>query len=128
MDHNDFVFIKGADGKMYGGGYCIDNILMKTGGSPIITLNNNQSGGGGINEDDQFANIFKSYAVPSFLFSFPYRGGSTNLRGDEDKTELLEDELHKKLVDLVTEKNIKGGKKTRKTKLKISKSKSKKNI
>ena len=123
MDHNDFVFSKGGDGKIYGGGFCIDNILNKSGGSPLITLNNFQSGGGGGNIEN-FSDIFKNYAVPSGLFSFPYKsGGSGSRNKDNDDDEIVNDDLYKKLLDLVNEKNIKsGGKKTRKARIKINKS------
>ena len=131
MDHNDFVFSKGGDGKIYGGGFCIDNILSKSGGgSPLITLNDttdydNQTGGGNSNKIEQFSDIFKNYAIPSGLFSFPYKSrscSSINNRNCEDDT--INDELYSKLLDLVNEKNIKGGgKKTRRTKIKINKSK-----
>jgi len=122
MDHNDFVFSKGGDGKIYGGGFCIDNILNKSGGSPLITLNNFQSGGGGDNIE-QFSDIFKNYAVPSGLFSFPYKsGGSSSRNKDNDDDEIVNDDLYNKLLDLVNEKNIKsGGKKTRKARIKINK-------
>jgi hypothetical protein len=137
MDHNDFVFSKGGDGKIYGGGFCIDNILSKSGGgSPLITLNNNddindinnnQIGGGNSSKIEQFSDIFKNYAVPSGLFSFPYKSrgfSSINNRANDDNDDLINDELYSKLLDLVNEKNIKGGgKKTRRTKIKINKSK-----
>ncbi len=143
MDHNDFVFSKGGDGKIYGGGFCIDNILNKSGGgSPLITLNdindindindtnNTQIGGSNSNKIEQFSDIFKNYAVPSGLFSFPYKSkgfSSINNRNDNDNdndNDLINDELYSKLLDLVNEKNIKrGGKKTRRIKIKINKSK-----
>ena len=124
MDHNDFVFSKGEDGKIYGGGFCIENILNKSSGSPLITLNNSQSGGGGGNIE-QFSDIFKNYAVPSGLFSFPYKsGGSTSSRNNNDNDdEIVNDDLYNILLDIVNEKNIKGnGRKTRKSKIKINKS------
>jgi len=125
MDHNDFVFSRGGDGKIYGGGFSVENILNKFGGgSPLVTLNynennenNNQTGGG--SKIEQFSDIFKNYAVPTGLFSFPYKSfSSTNNRNCEDDT--INDELYSKLLNLVNEKNIKGvGKKTRRTKIKI---------
>ena len=124
MDHNDFVFSKGGDGKIYGGGFCIDNILNKSGGSPLITLNNFQSGGGDSNIE-HFSDIFKNYAVPSGLFSFPYKSGGSGSgsRNKDNDDEIVNDDLYKKLLDLVNEKNIKScGKKTRKARIKINKS------
>ena len=129
MDHDDFVFIQGADGKMHGGGYGIENILTKTKSSPIMSFN--QLGGGGSDSNDNFSSILKNYAVPSFLFSFPYKNNSVHNRDntDPDSVDLFNDDLYKKLVDIVSEQNIKkGGKKTRRTKIKISNTKSKKNI
>jgi hypothetical protein len=130
MDHDDFVFIQGADGKMHGGGYGIENILTKTKSSPIMSFNQ-LGGGGGSDSNDNFSSILKNYAVPSFLFSFPYKNNSVHNRDntDPDSVDLFNDDLYKKLVDIVSEQNIKkGGKKTRRTKIKISNTKSKKNI
>jgi hypothetical protein len=134
MDHNDFVFSRGGDGQIYGGGFSVGNILDKFGGrSPLVTLNGdnnndeNQSGGGnqngGGNKVEQFSDIFKNYVVPTGIFSFPYKScNSTNNRDCND--DVINDDLYNKLLDLVKEKNIKGaGKKTRRTKIKINKSK-----
>ena len=126
MDHNDFVFSRGGDGQIYGGGFSVGNILDKFGGiSPLVTLNDkndeNQSGGG--NKVEQFSDIFKNYVVPTGIFSFPYKScnSTTNRECDDD---VINDDLYNKLLDLVKEKNIKGaGKKTRRTKIKINKSK-----
>ena len=125
MDHNDFVFSKGEDGKIYGGGFCIDNILNKSGGSPLITLNNFQSGGG-CDNIEHFSDIFKNYAVPSGLFSFPYKSGGSGSRNKDkyNDDEIVNDDLYNKLLDLVNEKNINGNrKKTRKARIKINKTK-----
>lgn len=129
MDHNDFVFSRGEDGQIYGGGFSVGNILDKFGGrSPLVTLNGNnndenQTGGGGGNKIEQFSDIFKNYVVPTGIFSFPYKScNSANNR--ECKDDVINDDLYNKLLDLVKEKNIKGvGKKTRRTKIKINKSK-----
>lgn len=127
---NDYVFYKGENGQMHGGGFCIENILNKMGGGQqIITLNDSQSGGGSSknnnNDESQFSDIFKNYAVPSGLFSFPYKNSrSLNRVNDDNDNNIINDDLYKKLLDLVSEKNIKGiGKKTRRVKIKISKSK-----
>ena len=76
--NNDYVFYKGEDGKMYGGGFCVEDILNKIGGAnKLFTLNESQSGGSNNNNNnnniEQFSDIFKSYVVPSGLFSFPYK-------------------------------------------------------
>jgi hypothetical protein len=131
--NNDYVFYKGEDGKMYGGGFCIENILNKMGGGQqLITLNESQYGGGSNNNNNnnnecnkelQFSDIFKSYAVPSGLFSFPYKN-LQSLNKVVDTDDIINDDLYKKLLDLVSEKNIKGvGKKTRRVKIKIIKGK-----
>ena len=130
MDHNDFVFSRGGDGQIYGGGFSVGNILDKFGGgSPLVTLNgddnndNNVSQTGGGKKPEQFSDIFKNYVVPTGLFSFPYKSfSSTNNRNCEN--DVINDDLYSKLMDLVKEKNIKGvGKKTRRNKIKINKSK-----
>jgi hypothetical protein len=127
MDHNDFVFSRGGDGQIYGGGFSVGNILDKFGGgSPLVTLNyneNNENQTGGSNKTEQFSDIFNNYVVPTGLFSLPYKScSSTNNRDCEN--DVINDDLYSKLMDLVKEKNIKkGGKKTRRTKIKINKSK-----
>jgi hypothetical protein len=126
MDYNDFVLSRGDNGQIYGGGFSVGNILDKFGGgSPLVTLNyndnENQTGGG--SKVEQFSDIFKNYVVPTGLFSVPYKScSSTNNRDCEN--DIINDDLYSKLLDLVKEKNIKGaGKKTRRTKIKINKSK-----
>ena len=132
MDYNDFVFSRGSDGQIYGGGFSVGNILDKFGGgSPLVTLNyndNNDNNDNNVNQTggskiEQFSDIFKNYVVPTGLFSVPYKSCSfTNNRDCEN--DIINDDLYTKLLDLVKEKNIKGpGKKTRRTKIKINKSK-----
>ena len=126
--NNDYVFYKGEDGKMYGGGFCVENILNKIGGAnKLFTLNESQSGGSN-NNIEQFSDIFKSYVVPSGLFSFPYKNlNSLNRIVDDNNNSddnIINDDLYNKLLDLASEKNIKSiGKKTRRNKIKISKGK-----
>ncbi len=126
--NNNYVFYKGEDGKMYGGGFCVEDILNKIGGAnKIVTLNESQSGGSN-NNIEQFSDIFKSYVVPSGLFSFPYKNLNSLNRivddNDNSDDNIINDELYNKLLDLASEKNIKGiGKKTRRNKIKISKGK-----
>jgi hypothetical protein len=128
MDWNkNYVFYKGEDGKMYGGGFCVEDILNKIGGAnKLLTLNESQSGGSN-NNIEQFSDIFKSYVVPSGLFSFPYKNlNSLNRVVDDNDNDdnIINDDLYKKLLDLASEKNIKSiGKKTRRNKIKISKGK-----
>lgn len=126
--NNDYVFYKGEDGKMYGGGFCVEDILNKIGGAnKLFTLNESQSGGSN-NNIEQFSDIFKSYVVPSGLFSFPYKNlNSLNRIVDDNNNSddnIINDDLYNKLLDLASEKNIKSiGKKTRRNKIKISKGK-----
>ena len=128
MDYNDFVFSRGGDGQIYGGGFSVGNILDKFGGSsPLVTLNynddNNVNQTGGSKKPEQFSDIFKNYVVPTGLFSIPYKSSSSTNNRDYEN-DVINDDLYSKLLDLVKEKNIKGaGKKTRRTKIKINKSK-----
>ncbi len=134
--NNDYVFYKGEDGKMYGGGFCVEDILNKIGGAnKLVTLNESQFGGSNNNNNnnniEQFSDIFKSYVVPSGLFSFPYKNLNSlnrivddNDNNDNLDDNIINDELYNKLLDLASEKNIKSvGKKTRRNKIKISKGK-----
>jgi hypothetical protein len=100
IDGNDLVFYSGPDKQIYSGGFSVNSIMMKSGISPFTTLNNmNVQTGGNVSD------LFKDLVVPSWLVSQEYKatGGSKhNDQDSEDEDEIISDDLHDKLINLVT--------------------------
>ena len=126
LDGNDLVFYSDSNNEIYSGGFSINSIMMKGGISPFTTLNkmNGQTGG-------NVSDLFKDLVVPTWLVSQEYKatGGKkqNNKDSDEDsEDEIISDDLHDKLIDLVTvsDADIKSKKKqTRRFKNKAVKNK-----
>jgi hypothetical protein len=125
IDGDDLVFYSDSDNQIYSGGFNVNSIMMKAGISPFKTLNkiNTQTGGTG-----NVADVFKDLVVPSWLMSQDniFRGGKTKNDDDSEDDEVISDELHDKLLELVTvsDSEIKNRKKhTKRFKNKVSKNK-----
>jgi hypothetical protein len=126
LDGGDLVFYSDSNNDIYSGGFSINSIMMKGGISPFTTLNkmNGQTGG-------NVSDLFKDLVVPTWLVSQEYKstGGTkqNNKDSDEDsEDEIISDDLHDKLIDLVTvsDADIKSKKKqTRRFKNKAVKNK-----
>ena len=125
IDGSDLVFYTGSDNQIYSGGFNVNSIMMKTGISPFKTLNkiNTQTGG-------NVSDLFKDLVVPSWLMSQGniFNGGSKHTKNDDDSEddEIISDELHDKLLELVTisDTEIKNRKKhTKRFKNKVTKNK-----
>jgi hypothetical protein len=126
LDGDDLVFYSDSNNEIYSGGFSINSIMMKGGISPFTTLNkmNGQTGG-------NVSDLFKDLVVPTWLVSQEYKatGGKkqNNKDSDEDsEDEIISDDLHDKLIDLVTvsDADIKSKKKqTRRFKNKAVKNK-----
>ena len=128
IDGNDLVFYSGDDRQIYSGGFSVNSVMMKSGISPFSTLNkiNGQTGG-------NVSDLFKDLVVPSWLISHENKfvGGKNrdNVYSDDDDdsdNEIISDDLHDKLIDLVTvsDAEIKNRKKhTKRFKNKIVKNK-----
>jgi hypothetical protein len=117
IDGQDMVF-NNDDNNIHTGGFSVNSILMKGGFSPIITLNGdkNQNQTGGY---QNVSDIFNSLVVPNWALSYHNKmaGGAYNDDSDyeEDDSEDEEDEdiqggkkvvsedIHDKLIKLVTE-------------------------
>ena len=116
---NEFIFYRDKEGDIiYTGGFNVNSILMKQGISPIMTLNQpNQSGG-------SVGDIFNNLAVPNWALSYNKQGGGTRDKSndteeDEEKAEVISDDLHDKLLNMIKVENIK----TKKTRPKTHKNK-----
>jgi hypothetical protein len=120
---DELVFNNDIEGGIHSGGFSVKSIMMKAGMSPIMTINNPQLGGG-----DKVSDLFENLVIPNWTLSYNNRivGGKYkevepkvasldhNANHMEDD-EVVDDDLHEKLLDLVKEHN-----KTQKTKKKIT--------
>ena len=133
IDGEDLVFYNSSDNQIYSGGFSVNSIMMKSGISPFTTLNNinTQTGGNTQQTGGNVSDLFKDLVVPSWLVSQEYKatGGNKHVKNfdeDSEDEEIISDELHDKLIDLVTvsDSEIKNKKKsTRRFKNKIVKNK-----
>jgi hypothetical protein len=106
------------DGEIHSGGFSVNSIMLKNGLSPIMTLNNNnaivnantnQIGG------EKVSDLFNNLVIPNWSLSYNYKNGAVYEGGangvnynsnkkrsdDEDDAEVMEEELHDKLLNLV---------------------------
>ena len=108
IEAKDLVYTN-KDG-IYSGGFNVQSIMMKRGISPIMTINNNDGQKGG--SPSQVSDIFSGLVVPAYAYY--HNGGSKsvsisyknhNRENDESDSEddVIDDDLHDKLLDLVKE-------------------------
>ena len=79
INENELVYNVDKEGNIFSGGFGVNNILMKMGGSPIITLNSRQTGGG-----EKVSDLFNDLAVPNWAYSYRERFGNDSLNGGSD--------------------------------------------
>lgn len=110
---DELVFNNDIEGGVHSGGFSVNSIMMKAGMSPIMTLNNEQIGG------DKVSDLFNNLVIPNWTLSYNNRmlgGKYKEVNHDsDDEDEVIDDDLHEKLLDLVKEHN-----KIQKTKKKIT--------
>ena len=141
---NDLVFNNNKVDGIFGGGFSVNSIMMKNGMSPIMTLNTNgQKGTGsqkGGSTENKVSDIFGGLAVPAYAYY--NNGGSTsksnsykNRENDSDsEDDVIDDDLHDKLLGLVREHDNKlkqeerKKKRTRKHKGKLGKVSTRRNL
>jgi hypothetical protein len=87
---------------IHSGGFSVNSIMMKAGMSPIMTYNLDISQKGGNNVSD----LFKDLVIPNWALTYNNRinGGSykhPNQDEDSDEDDVIDDDIHDKLVDLV---------------------------
>lgn len=120
---NELVFNNDKDLGIHSGGFSVNSIMMKAGMSPIMTFNTDQIGG----KSDKVSDLFNDLVVPNWTLSYNNRiiGGKYKEVQHEDDDDIIDDDLHERLLELVKQHNIqtKGLKKkiTRKNKKNISK-------
>jgi hypothetical protein len=100
---DELVFNNDIKGGIHSGGFNVKSIMMKAGMSPIMTVNSDQSGGG-----DKVSDLFNDIVIPNWTLSYNNRiiGGKykevEHIDSDDD---VIDDDLHDKLLELVKEHN-----------------------
>lgn len=127
---NELVFNNDTNLGIHSGGFSINSIMLKGGMSPIMTLNTPDSMVGGSNK---VSDLFNNLVIPNWALSYNDRiiGGKYNeLHHDDSDTDddVIDDDLHEKLLDLVKEHNIKSKETKKKITRRIKKSFTKKGI
>lgn len=118
----DLIFNNDPVEGIHTGGFSVKNIMMKGGISPIMTINNEQYGG-----SNKVSDLFSSdLVVPNWTYTYNPDvkiGGKKNkiFDSDDDDNEVIDDELHDKLLDLVKAHESELKKKFKKTKRNIEK-------
>jgi len=103
---DELVFNNDIEGSIHSGGFSVNSIMMKSGLSPIMTINNNQIGG----KHEKVSDLFNDLVVPSWTLSYNNRILGTNYKENaydsDNEDTVIEDDLHDKLLDLVKEHNV----------------------
>ena len=123
---SELVFNNDIEGGIHSGGFSVNSIMLKNGMSPIMTINTEQTGG----KFDKVSDLFNDLVVPNWALSYnnrivggKYKGVEHNDSDSDD--DVIEDDLHEKLLGLVKEHTIQS-KSTKKKTTKKNKKSSKK--
>ena len=125
---DELVFNNDIDKGIHSGGFSVKSIMMKSKMSPIMTLNTPDSMIGGGNK---VSDLFNDLVVPNWVLSYNNRivGGKYNEVEHDDsdsEDEIIEDDLHEKLLELVKEHNTMAKQSKKKITRRIKKSITKK--
>jgi hypothetical protein len=115
IDGNELVYYT-DNNNVYSGGFNVNSIIKKQGGSPIMTLNNPGQSGGNVSD------IFNNLAVPNWALSYSFLGGKDR---EADDNEVISEDLHEKLLSMIRV-NEKKEKNKSKKRVRLSNKKSKK--
>lgn len=106
---DELVFNNDTDLGIHSGGFNVNSIMMKHGMSPIMTINTEKFGG----NSNKVSDLFNDLVVPSWTLSYnnrivggKYKEVQHNNDSDSDD-DVIHDDLHDKLLELVKEHNIK---------------------
>ena len=99
---SDLVF-NNSDG-IYGGGFNVQSIMMKSGISPIMTLNSNNVQNGGTN--GKVSDIFGGLAIPAYAYYNNFQTGGSkhdykSYENNSDDDDIIDEDLHDKLLGLM---------------------------
>jgi hypothetical protein len=114
INHEELVF--NPDNTIQSGGFSVASIFMKSGISPIMTMNDNtdnilQNGG-----SNKVSDLFQNLAVPNWAIMYKMTGGEYKDKDDNETDSDIDDELHDKLLGLVREHQETKSKKNNKSK------------
>jgi hypothetical protein len=103
----ELVFNNDPEGGIHSGGFSVNSIMMKAGMSPIMTVNTEQIGG----NLNKVSDLFNDLVVPNWALSYNNRivGGKykeVEHKDSDSEDDVIHDDLHEKLLDLVKEHNI----------------------
>jgi len=102
----ELVFNNDKVGGIHSGGFSVNSIMMKAGMSPIMTLNTEQVGG----DFNKVSDLFNNLVVPNWTLSYNNRivgGKYKEIDHESDNDDVVDEDLHDKLLELVKEHNIK---------------------
>jgi hypothetical protein len=101
---NEMVFNNDTVNGIHTGGFSVNSIMLKNGISPIMTINKEQTGGSNLVSD-----IFNNLVVPNWTLSYDNKIGGKHkyIDNDSDEDEVIDEDLHDKLLELVKENDSK---------------------
>lgn len=115
LDANELIFNNDTENGIHTGGFSVNSIMMKEGISPIMTINNNNIQTGGT---QKVSDLFNDLAVPNWALSYHnkmFGGEYKNIMNEsDDEDEVVDDDLHDKLVELVKHHDIQQSKQNKK--------------
>jgi len=101
----ELVFNNDMKGGIHSGGFSVNSIMLKNGMSPIMTFNTEQTGG----KLDKVSDLFNDLVVPNWALSYNTSGGKykeVEHNDSDSDDDVVHDDLHDKLLELVKEHNI----------------------
>ena len=96
LESADLVFNTNENGDVTAGGFLVNSCLLKSGLSPIATMNGEHQKGGGVSQ------IFNNLAVPAGLLYMQQSLSSASPSGSGDET--ISDDLYDKLLNLAMDR------------------------
>ena len=116
---DEFLFNNDIKGGIHSGGFNVKSIMMKAGLSPIMTVNTDQNGGG-----EKVSDLFNDLVIPNWTLSYnnrimggKHKEGESKIVNDDsdDEDDVIDEDLHEKLLELVKEHNTEMKKTKKKT-------------
>jgi len=108
---DELVFNNDAVSGIHSGGFSVNSIMLGHGMSPIMTINDEMTGGG-----NKVSDLFHNLVIPNWALSYNDRivGGKykeVEHDSDSEDDDVIHDDLHEKLLELVKQHNLQAKKK-----------------
>ena len=108
---DELVFNNDTELGIHSGGFSVNSIMLKACMSPIMTVNSDQLGG----TNEKVSDLFNNLVIPNWTLSYNNRltGGKYNeieKKINDSDDDVIDDDLHEKLLDLVKQHEIKAQK------------------